>query len=395
MIDPHVPVGADAVIVRVGEIATKSEQVRYRMQSDLGENLRALLADRGIDGTVEHRRHRLWIWTDEPTAATAAATDAMGVVSASPARSIDPDLASIERALAKAAREHYDRGTFAVRANRRGELPFTSHDLEREGGAAVWSAVEDRFEPAVDLDDPDRRFHVDVEPDRAFVFLETLPGPGGLPLGCQQPLVALVSGGIDSPVAAHEVMRRGAPIVPVYFDLGEFGGPDHLARAVEATERLAAYAPRRIDTLWRVPAGETCRRLVDGMEQGRMLSLRRFMYRAAGELAAEWDAAGIVTGESIGQKSSQTTRNLGVTDRTTEYPIHRPLLTVDKNEITERAKAIGTFSTATIDAGCNRIAPDQVETNASLERLRAVEPEDLFEQAREAAAAAEPIPIDR
>ncbi len=120
-----------------------------------------------------------------------------------------------------------------------------------------------------------------------------------------------------------------------------------------------------------------------------MLSLRRFFYRAAETLAERVDAHGIVTGEAVGQKSSQTVQNLGVTSRVTDLPIHRPLLTRDKQEIVAMAREIGTYTDSTIDAGCNRVAPDRAETNARLEPLLAAEPEDLLERAERAARNAE------
>jgi len=199
-------------------------------------------------------------------------------------------------------------------------------------------------------------------------------------------VVALISGGIDSPVAAYEVMRRGCPVVPVYVDLGEYGGPDHEARAVETVRTLSAYAPNFDTRLRRVPAGEHVDALVEAMDRGRMLSLRRFMLRTAEEIARDRDADGIVTGEAIGQKSSQTAQNISVTDGATDLPVYRPLLTMDKNVITERAKVIGTFDDSTIPAGCNRFAPAQAETNAHRDLLREAEPNDLFERARAAAA---------
>ena len=383
-----IPPGADTVVVRYGEISTKSRRVRGRMASQLAENIGALLADRNVEGDVQRRTGRVLVRTDESQVdeATDAAADAFGVVSASPAVAVPPRIDDIEAALADAALASYDGGTFAVRARRAGrDFPFTSEDLERHGGDAVWSAVDDRFDPAVDLDDPDLTFYVDCREADAFVFLEKRPGPGGLPLGTQRPLVALVSGGIDSPVAAYEAMRRGSPIVPVYVDLGDYGGPDHRTRAIETVRTLAAYAPN-FDTRVRVvPGGEAVALLADRMDRGRMLSLRRFMYRTAEHVAREEGAAGIVTGEAIGQKSSQTAQNLAVTDPATSLPVLRPLLTADKTDIVDRARKIGTFDDATIPAGCNRIAPARPETNGRLDGLLASEPDDLFDHAEAAA----------
>jgi len=384
--------GADTALVRYGEVGTKSPRVRSRMEERLCDNLRALLADRGVPGEVERHHARPLIRSDRPREAAEVAADACGVVSASPAVSVPPEQDAIENALAEAAEARYDGGTFAVDARRAtDEFPFTSRDIEEDGGAAVWNAVEGEFDPAVDLDDPDVRFRVEVRPEEAFVHVETIDGPGGLPLKTQTPTVALVSGGIDSPVAAYETMRRGSPVFPVYVDLGDYGGPDHRARALASVRTLASYAPNEPMDLWHVPAGEHVAHLVETMERGRMLSFRRFMFRVAEHLARWNDADGVVTGESMGQKSSQTARNLSVTSAATDLPVHRPLLAWDKNEVEERARDIGTFDDATVPAGCNRIVPETPETNARLDRLREVEPDDLFERAEAAAEAAEPV----
>ncbi|WMT08619.1 THUMP domain-containing protein [Natrinema thermotolerans] len=382
------PPGADTVLVRHGDVNTKSNTVKRYMEDLLAENLEALLSARSIPGEVERRWSRPLIHTesDAVEAATDAATDTFGVVSASPSLTTSTEKARILEALAETAREHYDGGTFAVEARRADKsLPYDSEDLGREAGNAIWAAVEDEFEPDVDLDDPDLTFGVEVREDAAFHYLEQRDGPGGLPLGSQEPVIALVSGGIDSPVAAYEMMRRGSPIVPAYVDLGDYGGIDHEARAMETVRLLSDYAPNFDMQVYRIPGGDTVDLLVRQMEQGRMLSLRRFFYRAAETLAARVNADGIVTGEAAGQKSSQTVRNLGVTSRATRLPIHRPLLTWDKQDIVARAREIGTFSDSTIDAGCNRVTPDQVETNARLKPLLEHEPDDLLERAEEAA----------
>lgn len=386
--------GADVVVVRHGDIGVKSSRVQSWMEATLATNLEAMLAALAIDGRVEHQRGRLFVRTDEPEAATAAATDVFGVVSASPARAVDPTLDAISEALTDVASRTYDGGSFAVDSRRAGEHDFTSQDVGRVGGEAIWRAVEPEFDPRVDLDEPDHRFAVEVRDAEAFVYRERVEGPGGLPVGTQDPLVVLVSGGIDSPVAGWLAMKRGAPIVPLYLDLGEYGGADHRSRAIETVRRLAGYAPGREWTVRVAPIGQPLGELEARVEGTRMLSVRRLMFQVAAAVADETGARGIVTGEAMGQKSSQTVKNLAVTDRVIELPIHRPLLSFDKQEIIERAREIGTYDTATIEAGCNRIAPDNPETGASLDRVEGAEPDALAEWAIEAAAEVELIPVE-
>ncbi|WP_135825757.1 tRNA uracil 4-sulfurtransferase ThiI [Halorussus ruber] len=383
------PPGADTVLVRHADVGVKSGKVQAEMERRLRDNIEAIVRDRAVDAEVERRWSRILLHADEESvdAATDAAADTFGVQSASPALVVSAEKEAIVDALARTAREHRNSvgDTFAVRARRAGTAdahPFTSEDLEREGGAAVFEELPD---PDVDLTDPDTTFSVECREKEAFVYTEQRDGPGGLPLGSQAKVVALVSGGIDSPVAAWEVMKRGAPIVPVYLELGDYGGPDHEARAMETVRRLAEFAPNYDMRVRKIPAGDTMETLAEEVGPARMLVYRRFMYRAAEHIAREADATGIVTGEAIGQKSSQTARNLGVTSTATEMPILRPLLTMDKSAITERARRIGTFRDSTIPAGCNRIAPDYPETNATAEIVDSAEPAGLYERAEEAA----------
>jgi len=393
------PPGADRVLVRHGEIGTKSEQVRRSMEERLATNLSAVLDDRGVDGSIERQRTRLFVHTDDPTAATAAAADTFGVVSASPVVTVDPELDAICERLATVAQARFDGGTFAVDARRAGQKEvhdFSSEDIESEGGAAVWEAIETAgYEPEVDLDDPDVTFSVECRPDTAYLFVETVSGPGGLPVGTQEPVVVLLSGGIDSPVAAWKLLRRGCPIVPVYVDLGDYGGQDHRARAISTAETLGGYAPNFDFEIRVVPGGDVVETLVAELDETRMLSLRRFMLAAGERIAQSIGAVGLVTGEAIGQKSSQTSANIAVTDAAVDLPVFRPNLTDDKAEITQRARAIGTFAESTIPTGCNRVAPSFPETNASLASVREQEPDDLFERARDVADRAEVVAIER
>ncbi|MFB6194590.1 MAG: tRNA sulfurtransferase [Haloplanus sp.] len=371
---------ADAVLVSFGELATKSREVRTKMTRRLRDNVAALLDARGVDATVDREWARIVIRADDPDRAARVAADAMGVVRARPVVRRPADLDAITDALASLARRVPPDGTYAVRARRVGDgndHPFTSPELEREGGRVVGEVTD----AAVDLDDPDRTYHVEVRGDAAFVAARTYEGPGGLPLGTQDPLVALVSGGHDSPVAAYEVMRRGAPIIPVYVGLGVYGGPDHEARAAATTRRLARYAPNFDCRLRVVPGGGLVATLIDAVEDTRMLSWRRAILTVAETVADKEGAAGIVTGEAMGQKSSQTAANLAVTDAAVDRPVHRPLFAWDKPDIVDRARAIGTYEDSAIPVGCERLDPPFPETRASLSAVEAAEPDDLLDRA--------------
>jgi len=374
---------ADTVLVRYGEIGVKSSYVRRKMEDRLRDNLEGMLRRRGVDARVERYWSRILVRTETPYEAGEVVRGCFGVASASECVTCSGKKGEVVEEIVTVAEEVYGgEGSFAVRVNRAsgdGEHAFTSVELEEEAGAAVEGALG----APVDLDSPDYRFFAEVRDDEAFVFLEKPDGPGGLPLGTQEPLVALVSGGIDSPVATWRAMRRGSPVVPVYVDLGEYGGVDHEARAFEAMERLADYTPGGLEPR-RVDGEGATHRLIEEVNDTRMLSHRRFMLRAAEEVANEVGAAGVVTGEVVGQKSSQTTRNLAVVNDATDLLVHRPLLTFDKPEIVEEARRIGTYESSKVDAGCVEVAPANPETSATLSEVRDAEPDDILELAAEA-----------
>jgi len=393
------PPGADTVLVRYGEISVKSDRVQRRMAERLCGNLKEAVARADDENgprtesepRVDREHTRLYVRTtpDRVEAVTETVTDTFGVVSASPTVRVEPSLDAIADALAETAAARYDGGTFAVRARRAGSdeaHPFSSTDIEREGGNAIWErAQSEGITPEVDLDDPDLTFFVECRQTDAYVFLEKRPGPGGLPLGAQQPLLALVSGGIDSPVAAWEAMKRGCPVYPLYVDLGNYGGVDNRLRAEQTVEALRRYVPGGDLALRVAPGGEGIDRIVETVETCRMVVVRRFMFRIAERVAGSLGAVGLVTGESIGQKSSQTSAALRVTGTVSDLPIHRPLVTRDKSEISETARAIGTYDDSTIRTGCHRLAPEKPATQPPLSTVRDAEPDDIDRLAAEAA----------
>jgi len=391
--------GASTVLVRpAGELGVKSASVQRRMEGTLRENVESALETRGFDATVETEHTRMYVHTTSAALenVTRTLTGVFGVSSVSPVLTCEPTLDDIRGVLAETAKEHYSGESFAVRARRAGQRedhPFSSPELERAGGTAVFEAAQEQgIEPTVDLDNPEITFRVECRPDRAFVYLKRYEGPGGMPLGTQEPVVALVSGGIDSPVATWLAMKRGCPVYPLYVDLGDFGGVDHRARAERTVATLTRFTPG--DLALRVaPGGEGLGRIINSTGMYRMLFVRRFMLRIAEYVADETEAVGIVTGEAIGQKSSQTAAALRVTGAVTDYPVHRPLLSLDKGEIIEQAKAIGTYEDATIDAGCNRLAPDNPATQPSLDVVRNFEPDELDHDARDAAQNLETVSL--
>ena len=216
--------------------------------------------------------------------------------------------------------------------------PLTSVELNRELGAFVLGRVTSR----VDLRRPELEIHVEVMPAETFVYVDPEPGPGGLPVGASGTVAALLSGGIDSPVAAWRMMKRGCRVVFVHFHSVPYLPPTSQAKARALVERLTQW--QYDSTLLLVPFGEIQREVVLTVPPpARVVIYRRLMVRIAEALARKHGAAALTTGESLGQVASQTLSNITRIDEAASMPILRPLIGMDKLEITAEARRLGTF----------------------------------------------------
>ncbi|MFI5396535.1 MAG: tRNA uracil 4-sulfurtransferase ThiI [Candidatus Binatia bacterium] len=237
--------------------------------------------------------------------------------------------------------------SFAVRA-KRADKSF--HLPSPEIGRVVGSAVVERSNAAVDLKHPELTINVEVLPREAFVALERLPGPGGLPVGASGTVLALISGGIDSPVAAWRMLRRGCQVAFIHFHGAPYQDRSSRDKVAELVHVLTPYQFE--SRLHLVPFGEIQRQIVSQVSRPhRVVLYRRMMMRIAEAVAKSIGAAALVTGESLGQVASQTLPNLTVTEEATSLSVLRPLIGMDKAEITAQAQRIGSFEIS--------IQPDQ------------------------------------
>jgi thiamine biosynthesis protein ThiI len=237
--------------------------------------------------------------------------------------------------------------SFAVRTRRADKgFPLPSPEISR----IVGRAIQDHTRAAVNLDRPELAVHVEVLPREAFVGLERLPGPGGLPVGTGGTVLSLISGGIDSPVAAHRMMRRGCHAEFVHFHGAPYQDRTSRDKVIELVRLLTRY---QLDSrLHLVAFGEIQRQIVAAVRRPfRVVLYRRMMMRIAAALANLVDARALVTGESLGQVASQTLANLAVIEEATSLPLLRPLIGMDKAEISAQAEHIGTYEIS--------IQPDQ------------------------------------
>ena len=333
------------VLVRYGEIALKGRN-RPAFLRRLRRNIRASLAAHGLEGQVHTRGRRAYVSTYHPHAALEPLSRVFGVVSASPVMSVTPDMDAI---LAELLSQAQDAGlgassTFRIKA-RRADKSFAvlSPEIERLTG----SAVVDRFQATVDLSaEASLTIGIEVDCDRAMVYSRTVRGPGGLPVGIEGRVVSLLSGGIDSFVATWLMMRRGCAVIPLHVAID----PSDIAAVQEQVALLQSYShgwqlrPEIVD--YRAAIAPILEQLQSPSEQRyACLICKRAMLTLAEDVARERDAHAIVMGDSLGQVASQTLRNIAAVSSGIGLPIFRPLVGMDKDEITALAERISPVQT--------------------------------------------------
>jgi thiamine biosynthesis protein ThiI len=281
-----------------------------------------------------------------------------------------PNLDELSRGIGSALAERsFD--TFRITAKRADKrLPLTSMDVEK----AVGKYVCDLTRKTVNLTAPDLTIYIELLAKDAYFYFEKFRGPGGMPVGVSGTVACLISGGIDSPVAAYRMMKRGCNAVFIHFS-----GRPLVSRASEEkvgdlVQALTAHQYR--SKLLIVPFGEIQREIVaQAPAPYRVVLYRRLMVRIATELALADRCWALVTGDSLGQVASQTPENLAVVEEAADLPLLRPLIGMDKLEITDEAQRIGTFSTS-IEPDqdcCSLFVPPHPSTKTRLDDVRRIE----------------------
>jgi len=245
-----------------------------------------------------------------------------------------------------------------------------SPDLARDLGSKVWHARGWK----VDLDHAELVISIEIVPGQAYLYMNKEAGPGGLPTGTAGRVVALLSGGIDSPVAAWRMMKRGCHVTLVHFHSAPFLSNTSQDKARRLARVLTRYQLR--SRLVLVPFGELQRQVTLSVPGDlRVIIYRRFMLRIAERLARDARAKALVTGDVIGQVASQTLDNLAAADSATRLPILRPLVGMDKEEIMSQAQRLGTFeiSIEPDQDTCTLFTPRHPETHARRHQIDAVE----------------------
>jgi thiamine biosynthesis protein ThiI len=370
--------GEPCVLIKLGEVVLKGRN-RELFERRLQNNLRSAVRD--IAPVEIWRRHGVMVVRvtggepgARPDVATVDAlarriTDVMGIVWVHRAWRVAKDEGSVVRAALDLMAGRT--GAFAVRSRRRDKrFPLTSTELDRLVGFKIVEA----YGLPVRLKDPEHTLSIEVDRDEVFVFSGGLPGQGGLPVGMSGRALVLMSGGIDSPVAAYRMMRRGLRVDYLHFSGMPFTGPESIYKAYALVRELDKFQGG--SRLFVVPFGKAQQQIKSsGADRLAVIAQRRLMLRTGELLAHRLGGAALITGDSLGQVSSQTLANMTALDDAVQLPILRPLVGMDKIEIMDAARRINTLAVSELpdEDCCTLLAPRRAETRAKIEDLRQID----------------------
>jgi thiamine biosynthesis protein ThiI len=325
----------DTYVVHYSEVALKGKN-RPEFVRVLRRNIAKTLAP--LHSDVESRDGRLFVTLDaDPAEVALRLSRVFGVAWFARADVVDADYGKIEDAVLEAACASAAQ-TFMVDPRRADKsFPISSMELARKLG----SAVADKTGKGVDLSDPGLRIHVDVIRRQALIYAAKTQGPGGLPVGTAGKVMHLFSGGIDSPVAAWLLMKRGVRPVYLHFYLAPTSEVPMQSKIAKLIKVLSEWGGK--STLVMVPFAEYQLATAEVPGELEPSLFRRFMRMTAEYLAPQFGASAVSTGDSLSQAASQTLWNIGVFDSGSSLPVLRPLLSYDKEEVVGLARRIGTY----------------------------------------------------
>jgi thiamine biosynthesis protein ThiI len=355
--------------VRYGEIGIKSPKIRRKFENNLINNIQTEL-----DCTFDNNQGRLTLITDEDDEKVRDVLNRVfGIVSYSPIRETITDYDTITELIQEVIPEtiksdifNPETDTFAVRCRRVGNHDFTSQEMAGFCGSVVIKECQAK----VDLSNPDFTLYVEVREDKTYIYTQKIQCLGGLPVGSQGRVVCLISSGIDSPVAAFNMLKRGCSVTLLHCDNAPYttGSIDKVLKNVENLKRYSLGADIKV---YSVDYGKYLEYVLEKAPPRMTCILcKSGMYQIAEILAKKENANAIVDGSSIGQVASQTLDNIEATRYHCRMPILSPLICMDKIEIENVAKTIGTYETSIIpDSGCAAV-PKHPETHADMDLFK-------------------------
>jgi thiamine biosynthesis protein ThiI len=387
------------VLCTTSEISLKGGNRKW-FERTLTDNVRKALSDLPVD-RIERPAWRVLISFTEPVPFAEAARRLATVFGLGAVMAVEFAGATVDdlESLLDPRLNELEAESFAIRCLRSDKrFPMTSPEVERRVG----TFVQDRTGWPVNLRNPDLTIHVLVDEKGLFTWTHRIPGPGGLPVGVGGRASCLISGGIDSPVAAYLMMKRGMRLDFVHFHSVPRTDPASLEKVEDLVRILVRYqGPARLAMVPLLPIQEEiAARCPAGV---RVLLYRRFMIRLAGAIGRRSKSDALVTGESLGQVASQTIQNLRAVESVATLPVLRPLIGLDKPEIINLARRMGSYETSILPHFdcCSFLLPDRPATRstaAELDRAEAdLDVKDLVARALDATEikrVEKPVPWD-
>ncbi len=352
-------------MVRYGELFLKSEPVKRRFIDILMENIGRALKTKGFTFRLENPRGRIIIHGVQSESIAETISRVFGVVDTRICTLTGTGSEELaETVIARATRTLSPGMSFAVRAKREKKEGMSSPELAAFLGAEIIRHVPG---VRVDLDQPQYELNVEVRQIGGLICDTRYPAPGGLPFGTQGLFLSLLSPGIDSPVAAWMMMKRGCIPRFLFFDAETWCGEGVRGGVVENLRQLSLWCPGYPLDMDTVPMGIVFDRMNESKipPRFRCIICKRFMYRIGSQLATDRGALVLVTGENLGQVASQTLSNLATLSQAASVPVLRPLITWDKQEIVDWGRKIGTYPGPGGDLSC-RAVPNKPSTHANL-----------------------------
>lgn len=355
------------VLATTSEISLKGGNRRW-FERTLTENVRRALTDLPVV-SVERPAWRVLITFKEPVSFTEAARRLVTVFGVGSIMAVEHAGHTIDELRKHIGTRLADLSgrSFAIRCQRSDKrFPMTSPEIERDLG----SFVQDRTGWPVNLGNPDLTIHVLVDENGLFTWTRRIRGPGGLPVGVGGRATCLISGGIDSPVAAYLLMKRGMRLDFVHFHSVPRTDPASLEKVEDLIRILIRYqGPARMAMVPLLQIQEEIAARCPA--ELRVLLYRRFMLRLAEVMAARLRSDALITGESLGQVASQTIQNLRAVEAVAAMPVLRPLIGLDKPEIIDLARRMGTYETSVIPHFdcCSFLMPDRPATKSTSAEL--------------------------
>ncbi|GAB3061039.1 tRNA uracil 4-sulfurtransferase ThiI [Salinicoccus sesuvii] len=368
----------DHILVRYGEITLKTKNRKMFIRA-LRENMKRALSSFDVQIHTQWDRAYVTLQNEDPGAVMSALKNINGILSISPIAKIERTEAAMKETAVDFAKTFGTEETFKIEVRRSDKsYPLNTFDIQRLLGGYV---LEHFAYLGVNVKHPDHQIMVEVRAEAIYMYHEVIQCIGGLPIGTGGKALLMISGGIDSPVAGLEVMKKGVELEAVHFHSPPYTSP----QATEKVKQLIDILSQRTGTdikLYIVPFTELQTTVHDWIPDNMsMTTTRRLMLTIASRLAEKTNAKAIVNGENLGQVASQTLTSMHAINAVTNLPVLRPLLTLEKNEIVEMARNYGTYDTSVLpyEDCCTIFKPKAPKTRPEVKKVERFESKVDFE----------------